>query len=181
MGVATVAARKISLEAEHLEDIRLAASKMTGARRRAFQAEMALKYCSGSARRAEEVFGWSTAGTLTEYACVPADNLASVPANVSVAAAATVPTSALTAFQAIREIANVKPGQTVLVTGASGGVGSFAVQIAKAIGAEVTGVCSTRNVELVRSIGADHVVDYTMADFTCTEKRYDVILDNVEA
>ena len=132
-------------------------------------------------RPGDEVFGWSTAGTLTEYACVPADNLASVPANVSVAAAATVPTSALTAFQAIREIANVKPGQTVLVTGASGGVGSFAVQIAKAIGAEVTGVCSTRNVELVRSIGADHVVDYTMADFTCTEKRYDVILDNVEA
>jgi NADPH:quinone reductase-like Zn-dependent oxidoreductase len=87
----------------------------------------------------------------------------------------------MTALQALRRIANVQPGQTVLVTGASGGVGSFAVQIAKAFGAEVTGVCSTRNVDLVRSLGADHVVDYTETDFTRTEKRYDVILDNVEA
>src|SRR4051794_23156508 len=129
----------------------------------------------------DEVFGWSTAGTLAEYACVPADNLVSVPANLSVVDAAAVPTSAMTALQALRDIANVRPGQTVLVTGASGGVGSFAVQIAKAFGAEVTGVCSTRNVDLVRSLGADHVVDYTRTDFTRTEKRYDVILDNVEA
>jgi NADPH:quinone reductase-like Zn-dependent oxidoreductase len=132
-------------------------------------------------RPGDEVFGWSTAGTLAEYACVPADHLVSVPANVSVVDAAAVPTSALTALQALRKIANVRPGQAVLVTGASGGVGSFAVQIAKAFGAEVTGVCSTRNVDLVRSLGADHVVDYTVSDFTRTGKRYDVILDNVEA
>lgn len=132
-------------------------------------------------RPGDEVFGWSTAGTLAEYACVPADNLVSVPADLSVMDAAAVPTSAMTALQALREIANVRPGQTVLVTGASGGVGSFAVQIAKAFGAEVTGVCSTRNVDLVRSLGADHVVDYMRTDFTRTEKRYDVILDNVEA
>jgi NADPH:quinone reductase-like Zn-dependent oxidoreductase len=132
-------------------------------------------------RPGDEVFGWSTAGTLAEYACVPANNLVPVPANVSVGDAAAVPTSALTALQALRKIANVRPGHTVLVTGASGGVGSFAVQIAKAYGAEVTGVCSTRNVELVRSLGADHVVDYTTTDFTRAEKRYDVILDNVQA
>ena len=132
-------------------------------------------------RPGDEVFGWSTAGTLAEYACVPADHLVSVPASVSVVDAAAVPTSALTALQALRKIANVQPGQTVLVTGASGGVGSFAVQIAKAFGAEVTGVCSTRNVELVRSLGADHVLDYTWTDFTRTETRYEVILDNVEA
>src|SRR3954469_9473391 len=124
-------------------------------------------------RPGEEVFGWSTAGTLAEYACVPADNLVSVPANLAVVDAAAVPTSAMTALQALRDIAHVRPGQTVLVTGASGGVGSFAVQIAKAFGAEVTGVCSTRNVDLVRSLGADHV-DYTRTDFTRTEKRYDI-------
>jgi NADPH:quinone reductase-like Zn-dependent oxidoreductase len=132
-------------------------------------------------RPGDEVFGWSSAGTLAEYACVPAGNLAPVPANLSVVDAAAVPTSGMTALQALRDIANVRPGQTVLITGASGGVGSFAVQIAKAFGAEVTGVCSTRNVELVRSLGADHVVDYTTTDFTRTEKRYDVILDNLEA
>lgn len=132
-------------------------------------------------RPGDEVFGWSTAGTLAEYARVPADNLVSAPANLSVVEAAAVPTSAMTALQALRDIANVRPGQTVLVTGASGGVGSFAVQIAKVLGAEVTGVCSTRNVDLVRSLGADHVVDYTRTDFVRTEKRYDVILDNVEA
>ena len=132
-------------------------------------------------RPGDEVFGWSTTGTLAEYACVPADHLVSVPANLSVAEAAAVPTSAMTALQALRDIANVRPGQTVLVTGASGGVGSFAVQIAKTFGAEVTGVCSTRNVDLVRSLGAAHVVDYTRTDFTQTGKRYDVILDNVEA
>ncbi len=132
-------------------------------------------------RPGDEVFGWSTAGALAEYTCVPADNLASVPAGVSVVHAAAVPTSAMTALQALRDIAHVEPDQAVLVTGASGGVGSFAVQIAKAAGAEVTGVCSTRNVDLVRSLGADHVVDYTRTDFTRAGKRYDVILDNVEA
>jgi NADPH:quinone reductase-like Zn-dependent oxidoreductase len=132
-------------------------------------------------RPGDAVFGWSTGGAFAEYACVPAKNLASVPANLSVAEAAAVPTSAMTALQALRGIANVQPGQTVLVIGASGGVGSFAVQIAKAFGAEVTGVCSTSNVDLVRSLGADHVLDYTTTDFTRAEKRYDVILDNVEA
>lgn len=132
-------------------------------------------------RPGDGVFGWSTAGTLAEYACVPADHLVSVPASLSMTDAAAVPTSALTALQAMRDVANVQPGQSVLITGASGGVGSFAVQIAKALGAEVTGVCSTGNVELVRSLGADHVVDYTRTDFTRAGARYDVILDNVEA
>ena len=129
----------------------------------------------------DEVFGWSTTGALAEYACVASENLVTVPADLSVVDAAAVPTSGMTALQALRDIANVRPGQSVLVTGASGGVGTFAVQIAKAFGAEVTGVCSTRNVELVRSLGADHVVDYTATDFTGTGKRYDVVLDNVEA
>ena len=133
-------------------------------------------FCPG-----DMVFGWSTQGTLAEYACVPVDNLASVPTNLSVVDAAAVPTSALAAWQALRKIANVRPGETVLVTGASGGVGSFAVQIAKVLGAEVTGVCNTRNIDVVRSLGADHVLDYTTTDFTRAEKRYDVILDNVEA
>ncbi|WP_380169596.1 NAD(P)-dependent alcohol dehydrogenase [Jannaschia sp. R86511] len=129
----------------------------------------------------EEVFGWATAGALAEYASVRADHLVPVPAGVSAEAAAAVPTSAMTALQALRDVAQVRAGQTVLVTGASGGVGSFAVQIAKAFGAEVTGVCSTGNVDLVRSLGADHVVDYTSTDFTRTGERYDVVLDNVEA
>ncbi|MFF2487246.1 NAD(P)-dependent alcohol dehydrogenase [Microbacterium sp. NPDC058062] len=129
----------------------------------------------------DRVFGWSTTGALAEYACVAAENLVTVPADLSVVDAAAVPTSGMTALQALRDIANVRPGQSVLVTGASGGVGTFAVQIAKAFGAEVTGVCSTRNVELVRSLGADHVVDYTATGFTGTGKRYDVILDSVEA
>ena len=132
-------------------------------------------------RPGDDVFGWSTAGALAEYVCVPAGNLAPIPANVSVTQAATVATSAMTALQALRKIANVQPGQTVLITGASGGVGSFAVQIAKALGAEVTGVCSTRNIDMVRSLGADHVLDYAETDFTSAEQRYDVIFDNVEA
>jgi NADPH:quinone reductase-like Zn-dependent oxidoreductase len=129
----------------------------------------------------DEVFGWSTTGTLAEYARVPADQLVRTPANISAGQAAAVPTSGLTALQALRDIAHVKPGQAVLITGASGGVGTFAVQIAKALGAEVTGVCSTRNMELVRSAGADHVIDYTRTDFTRTGLRYDVIFDSVEA
>jgi len=129
----------------------------------------------------DEVFGWSTAGTLAEYASVPAENLVRIPDNLSMVEAAAVPTSAFTALQALRDIARVQPGQKVLVTGASGGVGTFAIQIAKALGAEVTGVCSSSNVELVRSLGADHVVDYTRTDFTEASARYDVILDSVEA
>ncbi|WP_226345508.1 NAD(P)-dependent alcohol dehydrogenase [Agilicoccus flavus] len=132
-------------------------------------------------RPGDEVFGWSTTGTLAEYACVPADHLVPVPADLSVVEAAAVPTSGLTALQALRDIADVRPGQSVLITGASGGVGSFAVQIATAFGAEVTAVCSTRNVDLVRSLGADHVVDYTQTDVARTGQRYDVVLDNVEA
>jgi NADPH:quinone reductase-like Zn-dependent oxidoreductase len=111
-------------------------------------------------RPGDEVFDQSTAGTLAEYARVPADNLASVPANLPVVDAPAVPTSAMTALQALRKIANVRPGQTVLVTGTSGGVGSFAVQIAKAFGAEETGVCSTRNVDeaadALRYVAAGH-------------------------
>ncbi len=129
----------------------------------------------------DEVFGWSTTGTLAQYACVPANQLVRKPHRLTMAQAAAVPTSALTALQALRDIAHVQPGHTVLVTGASGGVGTFAVQIAQAFGAEVTGVCSTRNVDLVRSLGAAHVIDYTQTDFTRTGRRYDVILDNVEA
>ena len=132
-------------------------------------------------RPGDRVFGWSAAGALAEYACVPADNLVPVPENLSDVDAAAVPTSAMTALQALRDIARIRPGQRVLVTGASGGVGSFAVQLAKAFGAEVTGVCSTRNLDLVRSLGADHVIDYTRTDVTRGRERYDVILDNVEA
>jgi NADPH:quinone reductase-like Zn-dependent oxidoreductase len=132
-------------------------------------------------RLGDEVFGWTSRGALAEYACVPADHLVTVPAGLSVEQAAAVPTSGMTALQALRDIAQVRPGQTVLITGASGGVGSFAVQIAKAFGAEVTGVCSTRNVDLLRSLGADHVIDYTTTDVTRAGPRYDVILDSVEA
>ena len=129
----------------------------------------------------DEVFGWSTTGTLAEYASVPPSQLVRTPTNLSAGQAAAVPTSGLTALQALRDIARVQPGQAVLITGASGGVGTFAVQIAKALGAEVTGVCSTRNMDLVRSVGADHIIDYTRTDFTRTGLRYDVIFDSVEA
>ena len=129
----------------------------------------------------DEVFGWSTTGALAQYASVPADQLVRKPDRLTMEQAASVPTSGITALQALRDIAHVQPGHTVLVTGASGGVGTFAVQIAKLFGAEVTGVCSTRNVELVRALGAAHVIDYTRTDFTQAGRRYDVILDNVEA
>lgn len=129
----------------------------------------------------DEVIGWSTTGTLAEYVCAPAGQFARKPPRLSMPQAAALPTSGLTALQALLDVASVQPGDRVLITGASGGVGSFAVQIAKALGAEVTGVCSTGNVDLVRSLGADHVIDYTRTDFTTTGHRYDVILDNVEA
>lgn len=127
------------------------------------------------------VFGWCTTGSLAEYACVPARNLAPVPENLSLAEAAAVPTSGMTALQAMRDVARVAPGQKVLIVGASGGVGSFAVQIAASLGAEVTGVCSAGNGELVASLGTDHVIDYAASDFTERESQYDVILDNVES
>ena len=101
------------------------------------------------------------------------------PANLTFEQAAAVGVSATTALQLLRDQGKVQPGQKVLINGASGGVGTFAVQIAKAIGAEVTGVCSTKNLDLVRSIGADHVIDYTPEDFTAGTERYDFILDNV--
>jgi NADPH:quinone reductase-like Zn-dependent oxidoreductase len=132
-------------------------------------------------RPGDAVFGWTTTGALAEYARVPANQLARVPDGISAVQAAAVPTSGMTALQALRDIARLRPGQRVLITGASGGVGSFAVQIAKAFGAEVTGVCSTGNVDLVRSLGAHRVIDYTTTDVTRTGERYDVILDSVES
>jgi NADPH:quinone reductase-like Zn-dependent oxidoreductase len=126
----------------------------------------------------DEVFGAST-GSYAEYAAASQDDLALKPANLTFEQAATVPMAGLVALQAIRDHGAVRPGQSVLINGASGGIGTFAVQIAKVLGAEVTAVASTRNLELVRSVGADHVVDYTKADFTASGKRYDVILDNV--
>lgn len=129
----------------------------------------------------DAVFGWSGTGSLAEYARVPAKHLAPVPKNVTMTDAAALPTSGMTALQALRDIARVAPGQKVLIIGASGGVGTFAVQIAKALGAEVTGVCSARNMALVASLGADHVIDYERTDLSQLTTRYDVILDNVES
>ena len=131
-----------------------------------------------SLRPGDDVFGWC-AGAFAEYARAPEDQLLKKPANLTFEQAAAVGVSASTALQLLRDDANVQPGQKVLINGASGGVGTFAVQIAKAFGAEVTGVCSTKNLELVRSIGADHVIDYTQEDFRDDAERYDVILDNV--
>jgi NADPH:quinone reductase-like Zn-dependent oxidoreductase len=127
----------------------------------------------------DEVFGGRT-GAFAEYVCPPADRaIAPKPANITFEQAASVNIAGITALQAIRDKGKVQPGQKVLINGASGGVGTFAVQIAKTFGANVTGVCSTRNVDLVRSLGADRVIDYTKEDFTKGEQRYDVILDNV--
>jgi NADPH:quinone reductase-like Zn-dependent oxidoreductase len=126
----------------------------------------------------DEVFA-ACSGAFAEYASVGENNLAPKPANLTFEQAAAVPTAGLTALQALRDAGKVQPGQKVLINGASGGVGTFAVQIAKALGAEVTGVCSTRNVDMVRSLGADHVIDYTTQDFAKGEQRYDLILDNV--
>jgi NADPH:quinone reductase-like Zn-dependent oxidoreductase len=123
-----------------------------------------------------EVFGWCD-GAFAEYACAPQDQLAAKPANLSFEQAAAVPTSAFAALQGLRDSGQVQPGQTVLIIGAAGAVGSFAVQLAKAFGAQVTGVCSTPQVELVRSIGADEVIDYTRADITDGTRQWDLILD----
>jgi NADPH:quinone reductase-like Zn-dependent oxidoreductase len=126
----------------------------------------------------DEVFGWCK-GAFAEYARTAETNLLPKPANLTFEQAAAVGDSAFTALNAVRDQGKVQPGQRVLINGASGGVGTFAVQIAKSFGANVTGVCSTRNVDLVRSIGADQVIDYTKEDFTQTEQRYDVMLDMV--
>jgi NADPH:quinone reductase-like Zn-dependent oxidoreductase len=124
----------------------------------------------------DAVFGWCD-GAFAEYACAPQDQLAAKPANLSFEQAAAVPTSAFAALQGLRDSGQVQPGQTVLIIGAAGAVGLFAVQLAKAFGAQVTGVCSTPQVELVRSLGADEVIDYTRADITDGSRQWDLILD----
>ncbi len=124
----------------------------------------------------DEVFGTS-GSSWAEYTCAREARLARKPANVSFEEAAAVPVAALTALQALRDKGKVQPGQRVLINGASGGVGTFAVQLAKSFGADVTAVCSTRNVEQARSLGADRVIDYTQEDFTKGEGRYDLMLD----
>jgi NADPH:quinone reductase-like Zn-dependent oxidoreductase len=128
-------------------------------------------------RPGDDVYAETTTGSFAELACVPERLLARKPTNLTFEQAAAVPLAAVTALQGLRDIGGVRPGQAVLINGASGGVGTFAVQIAKDLGADVTGVCSTRNVDLVRSLGADHVIDYTREDFTRSGQRYDVILD----
>ena len=123
----------------------------------------------------DDVFG-ACRGSLAEYVCVPEDKLAPKPVNLSFEEAAAVPVAALTVLQGFRDMGRIQPGYMVLIDGASGGVGTFAVQIAKSFGAEVTAVCSTRNVERARSLGADHVIDYTQEEFTKSGKRYNLIM-----
>jgi NADPH:quinone reductase-like Zn-dependent oxidoreductase len=130
-------------------------------------------------RQGDEVFG-VTDGSAAEFARSGEDKLALKPAGLTFEQAAAIPTSALAALHGLRDAGRLQPGQKLLVNGASGGVGTFAVQIAKALGAEVTGVTSTKNVEVVRSIGADHVIDYTATDFTKAGPTYDLIFDNIE-
>jgi len=124
----------------------------------------------------DDVFGWCGQKGFAEYVCASEDALVLKPVNVTFEEAATVPVAAITALQALRDKGHVQPGQKVLINGASGGVGTFAVQIAKSFGAEVTAVCSTRNVDNARSIGADHVVDYTQEDVTKNGQAYDLII-----
>src|SRR5512136_1496163 len=134
----------------------------------------------GQFKPGDEVFGYlpSTTGrgTFAEYVCASENAITLKPANLTFEQAAAVPMAAMTALQALRNNGNIQPGQKVLINGASGGVGTYAVQIAKAFGAEVTAVCSTRNLEMVRSLGADHVVDYKKEDFTKNGQQYDLIL-----
>lgn len=129
-------------------------------------------------RVGDEVFGWAN-GAFAEYACAKESNFLLRPANLTFEQAAAVGDSAITALKGLRDQGKVEPGQEVLINGASGGVGTFAVQIAKWLGANVTGVCSTRNVEMVRAIGADRVIDYTDEDFVRGEQQYEVLLDMV--
>lgn len=130
-------------------------------------------------KRGDEVFG-GRGGAFAEYVCPRANRAVALkPSNVTFEEAASVNIAGITALQALRDKGKVQAGQKVLINGASGGVGTFAVQIAKSLGADVTGVCSTRNIDLVRSLGADRVIDYTKEDFAKSDQRYDVILDNV--
>ncbi len=129
-------------------------------------------------RPGDEVFGQS-AGTFAEYVCARESGLAPKPTDLTFEQAAAIPCAAFTALQGLRDRGRIKPGQKVLINGAAGGVGTFAVQIAKSFGADVTGVCSTTNVEMVRSIGAEQVIDYTQEDFARSGVRYDLILDAV--
>ena len=129
-------------------------------------------------RPGDEVFGWCR-GAFAEYACARQDNFLPKPADLTLEQSAAVGDSAFTALNAVRDQGKVQPGQDVLINGASGGVGTFAVQIAKSFGATVTGVCSTRNMDLVRSVGADEVIDYTQEDFAQGGRRYDVMVDLV--
>jgi NADPH:quinone reductase-like Zn-dependent oxidoreductase len=126
----------------------------------------------------DEVFG-AAHGAFAEYACASENRVVIKPANLTFEQAASIPIAGVTALQGLRDRGKVQPGQKVLINGASGGVGTFAVQIAKSLGAHVTGVCSTGNAAMVRSLGADRVIDYTKEDFTSAPERYDVILDNV--
>ena len=128
-------------------------------------------------RPGDEVFGWCE-GAFAEHASAPEDHFVVKPAAMSFEEAAAVPVAAVTALRGLRDVGKLRSGQRVLINGASGGVGTYAVQIAKSIGAEVTGVCGTRNLELVRSLGAEHVIDYTREDFTREPGRYDLVLDN---
>jgi NADPH:quinone reductase-like Zn-dependent oxidoreductase len=127
-------------------------------------------------RPGDEVFGWC-GGAFAELVCVDEDHLVAKPPGIGFEQAAAAPMAGMVALQALRNIGKIRPGQKVLVNGASGGIGTFTVQIAKALGAHVTGVCSTPNVDLVRSLGADRVIDYTQEDFTRGDERYDFILD----
>ncbi|GMQ94221.1 MAG: NAD(P)-dependent alcohol dehydrogenase [Acidimicrobiia bacterium] len=128
----------------------------------------------------DEVFG-EYKRTFAEYVCVPEHGIAPKPTNLTFEQAAAIPLAGITALQGLRDKGQIRQGHKVLINGASGGVGTFAVQIAKSFGAEVTGVCSTRNVDMVRSIGADHVIDYTKENFTERDERYDLILDLVNS
>jgi len=130
-------------------------------------------------RPGDAVFGETSAGGFAEYVCVPENKLARKPTNVSFEEAAATPVVGFTALQGLRNFGHIQAGQKVLINGASGGIGTFAVQYARAVGAEVTGVCSTRNLDLVRSIGAMHLIDYTREDFSRTGQRYDLIFDTV--
>jgi NADPH:quinone reductase-like Zn-dependent oxidoreductase len=125
----------------------------------------------------DEVFGGVGKGGFAEYVSIPERKLLLKPANVSFEAAAAVPIAAVTALQAVRDNGHIQPGQKVLINGASGGVGTFAVQLAKSFGAEVTGVCSTRNLDMAHGIGADYVIDYTQENFTRNGQQYDLIID----